>query len=498
MAILEGQRPFGELLVELGFVTSHQVQEALALQSLTGSRVGEALLSLGYITRPQLQRALSNAVGRGQRVALDKPPLGEVLLGLKYLDERQLADALERQNHDGRRLGEVLVDLGWCSYQQVYEGLALQQRMASYQLTEPTESQRFTEDAVQANGRRVLVVDDSLLACNLVAEGLQQLGYEVTTFQDPFSALEQIDALKPSIVLTDLDMPGLDGAELCKRLKDSPSSAIPVIILTANDAETQRLTGLRAGADDYIRKGTSMDELAARIDSILRRTSETERMRGLFARYTSDAVVEEVLKAGKVVLSGERREVTVLFADIRNFTGLSETLAPEQTMALLNDVLGRLADAVLAWGGTLDKFLGDGVMAVFGAPVRHDDDARRAVQTALQMISALRDRNASRGEAPALELGIGINSGMVVSGSLGSERRTEYTCIGDAVNVAARLCALAGPGEILVGQATALLLGGFDRFEALPPVRLKGKAQPVPLFRVTPEVEGALRQAERF
>jgi adenylate cyclase len=488
-------KPFGELLVELGFVTDYQVQEALALQSLTGNRIGEALMSLGYITRNQLQRALSMALGRGQPVALDKPPLGEVLIGLKYLEQDKLDAALDQQRKDGRRLGEILVEKNICTYQQVYEALTLQQRMAAdvARASEPSTP----EPAPASNGIRVMVVDDSLLACNLVSEGLTGQGYEVSTFQDPFAALEAVDQLKPTIVLTDLDMPGIDGAELCRRLKDGPASATPVIILTANDADTQRVQGLRAGADDYVRKGTSMEELAARIESILRRTQETERMRRLFARYTSDAVVEEILRTGNVVLSGEKRDVTVVFADIRNFTALSETLPPEQVMTLLNEVLGRLADAVLSWGGTLDKFLGDGLMAVFGAPVAHEDDAHRAVQAALQMIESVRTRN-GEAQGPTLEVGIGINSGVVVAGSLGSARHTEYTCIGDTVNVAARLCALAGPGEILVGQNTAEKLGTIERFEALPPVKLKGKAQPVPLFRVTPELDAALKQMGRF
>src|SRR3954469_10545023 len=124
-------KPFGELLVELGFVTEYQVQEALALQSLTGNRIGEALMSLGYITRNQLQRALSMALGRGQAVSLDKPPLGEVLIGLKYLEQARLDEALEQQRKDGRRLGEILVEKHICTYQQVYEALTLQQRMAA-------------------------------------------------------------------------------------------------------------------------------------------------------------------------------------------------------------------------------------------------------------------------------------------------------------------------------------------------------------------------------
>lgn len=472
---------FGDVLVSLGFVTRSQVQEALALQHLTGHRVGEALLSLGYLTRQQLQRALSHALSEGKQVALDRPPLGELLVGLKYLEEPVLNALLEQQRMDGRRLGEVLVEQGLVTHQQVYEALGLQHRMAADGgEAEPPKPQLHTR-----NGVKVMVVDDSALACNLVEQGLTVLGYEVHSWQDPFLALEAVGSFAPSIVLTDLEMPGIDGAELCRRLKDGPGHSIPVMILTANDFEAQRVSGLRAGADDYIHKGVSMEELAARMENILKRTNETDRVRRLFARYTSDAVVDEILKSGEVVLAGEKRDVTVLFADVRNFTSIAETYPPEKVMALLNAVLGRLTEAVLTHGGTLDKFLGDGVMAVFGAPVAHEDDAVRAVRAALQMMTLVREQNSSGEHVTPLELGIGINTGLVVAGSVGSARRTEYTCIGDAVNVAARLCSIAGGGEVLIGASTAERAGraGFPS-ESLPPVKLKGKAQPVPLYRV--------------
>ncbi len=493
----ESGRRFGDLLVELGFVTDRQVKEALALQPLTGSRVGEALLSLGYLTRAQLQRALSTAITRGDRVVLDRPPLGEILVGLQYLREDAIGEALGRQRTDGRRLGEILVELGACTHQQVYEALGLQQRMAQQPEDVVTKGGR-PEPPATPTGRRVMVVDDSGLSCALVQEGLIAQGYEVTVFNDPFIALEQFDLVRPDLVLTDLDMPGIDGAELCRRLKDGPGGAVPVIILTANDADTQKVGGLRAGADDYVSKGASMEELGARLESVLRRTGATERVRRLFARYTSDAVVEEVLRAGDVVLTGEKREVTVLFADLRNFTSLAESLPPEQVMSLLNEVLGGLTDAVLEWGGTLDKFLGDGLMAVWGAPVRHDDDVEAALSAAFGMLGVMAERNARHGVGPPMALGVGINTGLAIAGSVGSARRTEYTCIGDTVNVASRLCALAGPGEILVGEGTARRLERLAPAEALPPVRVKGKAQPVPLFRVTPALQQALQATRRF
>ncbi|WP_434384806.1 response regulator [Melittangium boletus] len=481
---------FGELLLKLGIVTPNQIEEALALQSLNGQRLGEALISLGYVTREQIQAALGEALGLNAPppgVVPVQPPLGEVLVGLKYLTVAQLDEALALQRRSaGRKLGEILVEQGYCTYKQLYEGLALQGRAGR---PEPEARAQPLE-----GHHRVMVVDDSPLACAFVQDGLVSLGYEVVCFQDPYEALEQVNKVQPAIVLSDLDMPGLDGVELCRRLKEGPTRAMPVIILTANDNEAERVGGLRAGADDYVNKSASMDELAARIESVMRRTGETERMRKLFARYTSDAVVEEILKSpDTVVLTGEKREVTTLFADIRNFTGLADSLPPEQTVGVLNQVLGGLSDAVLTCGGTLDKFLGDGLMAVFGAPVFREDDALRALQSAKMMMvfmAELRQRaeaewaTTRQGRPLTLELGIGINTGVAVAGNIGGAVRAEYTCIGDAVNVAARLCALAGPGEILVGERTVTVLPGHEAgFEELPPVRLKGKPHPVPLFR---------------
>ncbi|MFN0064177.1 MAG: response regulator [Myxococcaceae bacterium] len=474
---------FGELLLKLGVATERQLKEALALQSLTGQRVGEALVTLGYVSREQLQRALFEALGLPATEA-QPPKMGELLVRLKHISNAQLETALTQQRGNGRRLGEILVEMGVCQYKHIYEALALQGRRDIRHETAPLAKLEVTQAPGKPDApRRVVIVDDSPVACALVTEGLKASGYDVFAFEDPFQALDEVFRLRPDIVLSDLQMPGMDGTELCRRLKDGPARAIPVIILTASENEAQRVGGLRAGADDYVSKTASLDEIFARIESVLRRTGETERMRKLFARYTSDAVVDEVLKnPSEVVLTGEKREVTVLFADIRHFTSLSETLPPEQVVGLLNAVLARLAEAVLTCGGTLDKFLGDGLMAVFGAPVRRSDDALRALQSARMMMEAVAELPGST-EGGHLELGIGINSGVAIVGNLGSAQRTEYTCIGDAVNVASRLCAIASPGEILVGSRTRELVGQ-EHLETLPPVKLKGKSQPVEVYRV--------------
>jgi adenylate cyclase len=472
---------FGELLVSLGYVTRDQIREVESDGDRPDHRLGEELLAYGYIARDELQHALAVAAEEPSR-APDKPPLGRVLVELDHLAPARLEAMLDAQRLEHRPLGELLVDRGECTYRQVFDALTLQNIVASR--TRPP-GPPGPPAATPSNGVRVLVVDDSELVCRFVTEALHARGFEVVTLQDPHEALVCVTSLRPDLVVTDLEMPGMTGIELCSQLK-ARSAELPVIILTGNDTKAQPSIGLRAGADDYVRKSAPMEELAARIDSVMRRTAATERMRRLFARYTSDAIVDEVLRAGEVVLTGEQREVTVVFADIRDFTSVVESLPPARVMTALNDVLGRLADAVLGCGGTLDKFLGDGVMGVFGAPVAHDDDAQRAFAAARRMIGAVAERNRT-GVEPMLEIGIGVNTGSVVAGSLGNERRTEYTCIGDPVNVAARLCALAAPGEILVGGATAerLDLRTLDR---LPAVNLKGKSYPVDIYRARGEL----------
>ncbi len=444
---------FGTLLVELGVVSAQQLEEAT---QRSASSISDALLSLGHVTHTDLQQALDAVKPPG------RPRLGDVLVNLEHITPERLESVLQMQSSQKKPLGELLVERGECTYEQVFEGLQAQGTGGSKRV-------------------RVLVVDDSMIVCSMLTQGLMDLGYDVVSFEDPTKAFAELAKVEPDIVVSDYEMPKLNGAELCRKIKSSTHD-LPVIILTAHERD-DALIGLQAGADDYVRKGTSMEELGARIDTIMRRTNATSNMRRLFARYTSDAVVEQVLQSGDVVLTGEKREVTVLFVDVRQFTSFAETQSPERVMTTLSDVLGRLADAVLAQGGTVDKFLGDGLMAVFGAPMKMEDHARRGMAAAHGMLHAMAARNRDCSPDLVLEIGVGVNTGVVVAGSVGNERRTEYTCIGDTVNVASRICALAEPGEILVGAGTANALGVFAQLEEMAPVRLKGKAQPVPVFR---------------
>lgn len=439
----------GGQLVALGYITERQLAEAQ--ERARPGYVGETLLELGLCTRDELHTALSESAAPE---TINAPRLGEVLIALEHLTEARLAEVLAAQASDPRPLGELLVDRGACTFEQVFAGLVAQ-------------SQASDKHA------RVIVVDDSPIVRRVITRGLVDMGYDVVPFERPQQVLEQLDQLDADLIVTDLDMPEITGDELCRRIK-AADAQLPVIILTANES-MEATAGLRAGADDYVRKGMSIEELSARIDGILRRTKAASHVRKVFARYTSDAVVAQVLESNDVVLRGEKRDVSVLFADIRDFTSFAENHAPEEVVTTLNGILGKLADAVIANGGTVDKFLGDGLMAVFGAPLRQDDHAERALTAGHQMLDALR--------GDSLAIGIAINSGAVVVGSIGNERRTEYTCIGDVVNVCSRLCGLARASELLVGEGTYAAVDEQGRFEPLPPVRLKGKANPVPHYR---------------
>jgi adenylate cyclase len=195
-------------------------------------------------------------------------------------------------------------------------------------------------------------------------------------------------------------------------------------------------------------------DLARAFNQMGESLSQTRRLHQAFGRYASDYVLERLLHEAHPQLEGAEREITILFADVRAFTRLSEGLPARQVVALLNEVFQLASDCILARGGSIDKFMGDAVMACFGAPLPVEDHALRAVEAAQDLVAALAKRNASLAPGGvAVEMGLGIHTGRVVVGNIGSERRTDFTSVGDPVNVAQRLEKLAGGGEILVSEA---------------------------------------------
>ena len=218
-----------------------------------------------------------------------------------------------------------------------------------------------------------------------------------------------------------------------------------------------------------------------------KRIEQEAVMRERFRRLLSPAIAEQVLSGQlEVTKGGELRETTVLFADIRGFTSMSEAHEPRIVVDALNEYFERMVEIVFRYEGTLDKFIGDEMMVLFGSPVAHDDDPDRAVRAALEMQDALSDLNA-RHEAqglPPFEIGIGINTGEVVAGYIGSSQALEYTVIGDPVNTGARLCSLAKPGQTLLSEGTVEKLTGGFTFEELPEEKVKGKAKPIRVFQL--------------
>lgn len=228
-------------------------------------------------------------------------------------------------------------------------------------------------------------------------------------------------------------------------------------------------------------------DLVQAFNQMAKSLREKEMIKQAFTRYVAREVVEEILKdPEQIALTGERREVTVLFCDIRGFTPLSERLSPEAVVALLNEFYTLMIDTVFKNEGTLDKFLGDAVMAVFGAPISHGDHSGRAIRTALAMqagIAELSKKRVREGKDP-IAVGIGVSAGEAVAGTVGTENRMEYTVIGDRVNLAARLEANASPGQILISQWTYEKVDKLVNARTLGYFKVKGKEEEVEVYEV--------------
>ena len=216
--------------------------------------------------------------------------------------------------------------------------------------------------------------------------------------------------------------------------------------------------------------------------------SDVSKVKNTFKRYVSKQVVDELLgDNAKLNLGGEQREVTILFTDIRGFTSMSEKMEPERVVTTLNEYFSDMIDIVFKHNGTLDKIIGDELMVLYGAPISGENDTQRAVETAVEMQGKIEELNKERKKRkePPILVGAGINKGLVVSGNIGSRDLMDYTVIGDTVNVASRLCAAAGPGEIMVSESVYKTSHKTFSFERLNPIRVKGKEKKVPVFLIT-------------
>ncbi|MCG6920025.1 MAG: response regulator [Acidobacteria bacterium] len=353
---------------------------------------------------------------------------------------------------------------------------------------------------VDASGVSILVVDDNELNRDMLSRRLGGRGFQVETAEDGTLALGRLDEKSFDIVLLDVMMPGLSGLDVLGRVRERWSeSDLPVIMVTARDATEDVVEALRAGANDYVTKPLDFPVVLARVEmqlTLKRQTEEIRRLaedlelrnrfiRGLFGRYVSEEVVAGLLASPEgPTLGGEYRKVTLLMSDLRGFTPLTEGLSPEQVLRLLNSYLAAMADVILAHQGTIDEFVGDGILAIFGAPLARDDDAERAVACAVAMQAALvglNERNTAEG-LPHLEMGVSVHTGNVIVGNIGSERRTKYGVVGSAVNHAGRIESFTVGGQVLISDATRAEAGERVRVGARLAIDAKGTREPIVVY----------------
>jgi adenylate cyclase len=343
----------------------------------------------------------------------------------------------------------------------------------------------------------ILVVDDDPINRRLLARALDALGHAVLTAADGREALGVIRDHEPEVVLLDIVMPEMDGVTVLEQIKADPAlRGLPVIMVSALEDVDGVIRCIELGADDYLPKPFDPVLLRARVRAGLdkRRIQRLERarVRDVFARFLPEPVVDEVLSRadGDVLLGGVRVVGTSLFADLRSFTSFAERRSPDEVIGVLNRYLGEMSDAVLDNGGTLVAYMGDGLMAVFGAPIGCDDHADRAVAAAREMRDVRLPRFndwAARQGYEAFRIGIGICSGPLMSGNVGSERRLEYTAIGDATNTAARLEKLTKEvgRPILIADSTfALLTDAPGDVVAAGEVTVRGRSAPTRLWSI--------------
>jgi class 3 adenylate cyclase len=366
---------------------------------------------------------------------------------------------------------------------------------------------------------RILVVDDTPMNVKLLRDLLEVRGYAVETAASGEEALACVRNRAPDLVLLDVMMPGMSGYEVCERLRaDDATTALPVVLVTALDAEKERVTGLEAGADDFLSKPVNQPELFARVRSLLRiktlhdevraqadelarfndelesrvaaQVEELDRLARL-RRFLSPQVADAVVSHGdESLLASHRALIATLFCDLRGFTRFCEAAEPEEAIEVLqayHESMGRL---IHAHGGTIDHRAGDGIMVIFNDPLPCEDPAGRAVEMAVAMRAQMAELGAGwRRLGHRLGFGVGVSLGYATVGMVGFEGRFDYTANGSAVNLAARLCDEAADGEILLSARAYAAVE--ERVDVDPPEErsLKGLHDPVEVFRVRERAE---------
>ena len=344
----------------------------------------------------------------------------------------------------------------------------------------------------ERNGEKgeLLVVDDNRVNRLLVARTLEQLGHRVAFAENGRLALEALRSRPADLVLLDIEMPEMNGYQTLEALRaDSKLRDIPVVMMSSVDEVDSVARCIEMGAEDYLFKPVNAVLLRARVAASLEKKRLRDQQRELFRKFATAEVAEELLSTG-FALGGKHVEATVMFCDIRSFTSLAESLPPAETIELLNSYYTLMFDAIGSQGGIVNQMQGDGLMALFGAPLAHPDHAERAVGAALEMLDLVAgfSREQIRRGKPEIRIGVGVASGQVIAGYTGTERRVTYTCVGDTVNLAAHLEAhtkiLGRP--ILIDEHTRAGLSGAIRIEDHGAAQFKTRAQPVRVYSVVP------------
>ena len=359
---------------------------------------------------------------------------------------------------------------------------------------------------------RVLVVDDTPQNVKLLADILGAKGFVAITAANGEEALAKLAAERPDIVLLDVMMPGLSGYDVCRRIRADPATALlPVVLVTSLDPHEERVKGIEAGADDFLSKPIHQAELLARVRSLLRIKALQDEVRrqadelrewnatlesrvqsavaeiaslGRLRQFFSAPVADAIVSSGEAsLLAPHRREVCCVFIDLRGFTAFTDSAEPEEVMAVISEFNAAMGPLVAEHEGTVPHFTGDGMLIFFNDPIEVPDPCPRAARMALAMQARfvpLSERWRRLGHE--LQLGIGIARGYATLGAMGYEGRWDYTAIGSVVNLAARLCAEAAGGQILVDRRARAGLDEAFVLDPVEPLSLKGYDKPVPAF----------------
>ncbi len=343
----------------------------------------------------------------------------------------------------------------------------------------------------------VLIVDDEPEALNLVRRLLQADGFEVHVAPDADTALRVFEEVHPDLILLDILLPNVDGVELLKVMRQrDPVAAI--VMVSALSSERIMLETLLSGADEYISKPFPLKQMRIRIRKALEKSrlrrenlrlqqelnQANERLRTLLERYMPSIVARRLINSTTLPdLGGTRQIITVLFADLRHFTPIAEKLPPDTLMEVLNTYLSTATDVIFALGGTVDKFLGDGIMAFFNAPFHQEHHALRAVIAANEIHRRV-ELHGPEINGQKLYFGVGIHTGEAIVGNVGSYNLMNYTALGDTVNIAKRLQEMAHRRQTLISRATYEEVKPFVHVNPLGKHILHGKREPVEVFEV--------------